>query len=127
MENERMQELATSVTLGGQRFVILPEAEYLRLKQSRTSAIGPQLPLPDEHGNYPAVEAARALLGQKLVERRRGLGWTQAELARHAGVRTETVNRLEQGKHTPSLPTVDKLQRALNAAAGKNKRRKRNG
>jgi transcriptional regulator with XRE-family HTH domain len=80
---------------------------------------------PDERGNYPAIEAARALLGQKLIEKRRALGWSQAELARRAGVRTETVNRLEQGKHTPSLPTVDKLQRALNATVAESPRRKR--
>ncbi|MEX2141180.1 MAG: helix-turn-helix transcriptional regulator [Pirellulales bacterium] len=120
-----MQELTTTITLAGQRFVILPEAEYLRLHQTGEGAAGPQLPLPDKRGNYPAIEAARAVLGQKLIEKRRALGWSQAELARRAGVRTETVNRLEQGKHTPSLPTVDKLQRALDATANKTARAKR--
>lgn len=113
---------ATTVTLAGQRFVILPEAEYLRL-QNTDSAAEPPLPERDERGNYPAIEAARAVLGRKLIEQRRALGWSQAELARRAGVRTETVNRLEQGKHTPSLSTVDKLQRALNAATAKRTRR----
>ena len=118
-----MQGSTTTVTLAGQRFVILPEAEYLRLYQP--GAAGPQLPSPDERGNYPAIEATRAVLGQKLVEKRLALGWSQAELARRAGVRTETVNRLEQGKHTPSLPTVDKLQRALDTSANRTERARR--
>jgi transcriptional regulator with XRE-family HTH domain len=37
-------------------------------------------------------------------------------LARRAGIRPETLNRLEQGKHSPSIATVDKLDRALGRA-----------
>lgn len=32
------------------------------------------------------------------------------------GIRQETVSRIESGKHTPSVPTVDRLDRALRAA-----------
>jgi transcriptional regulator with XRE-family HTH domain len=38
---------------------------------------------------------------------------SQRELATMAGVRVETLCRIETGKHTPSVPTVDKLDRAL--------------
>lgn len=99
-----------TLTLAGQRFVILPEAEYKRLTKNLSE---PTLPLPDADGNYPAVETMRAMLARKIIRRRRAAGLSQVELARRAGIRPETLNRLEQGKHSPSIATVDKLDRAL--------------
>ena len=107
-----------TVVVSGERFVFLPETEYLRLLGE---APEPAMPPTDERGDYPAVEAARVILARKLIRSRRALGWSQAELARRAGVRVETLNRLEQGKHRASVATVDKLDRALRegeAAAG---------
>ena len=102
-----------TLTLAGQRFVILPEAEYKRLAKNTSE---PMLPLPDADGNYPAMETMRAMLARKIIRRRRTVGLSQVELARRAGIRPETLNRLEQGKHSPSIATVDKLDRALNKA-----------
>jgi len=99
-----------TVTLGGERFVILPEAELARLLGEPPE---PELPPANERGNYPALETMRALLTRDLIRSRRALGWSQAELARRAGVRPETLNRIEQGKHSASVPTIDKLDRAL--------------
>lgn len=118
-----------TVTFTGERYVILPEAEYLRLLGEQPE---PRLPAPDAEGNYPGVEAMRVILARKLIRARRDLGWSQAELARRAGVRVETLNRLEHGKHSANVATVDKLQRALDAgqtAAAKAKppAAKRNG
>jgi transcriptional regulator with XRE-family HTH domain len=76
----------------------------------------PELPPADTRGYYPAVETMRALLARDILRQRRALGLSQAELARRAGIRPETLNRLEQGKHSPSVPTVDKIDRALRAA-----------
>jgi len=44
-------------------------------------------------------------------------GLSQRELALKAGVRVETLCRIETGKHIPSVPTIDKLDRALKLAA----------
>jgi len=74
----------------------------------------PLLPEPD--GNYPAVERLCATLARKLIRHRRRLGRTQAELARRAGIRPETLNRVEQGKRAPSVRTVQKIDRALREA-----------
>ncbi len=104
-----------SVTLAGQRFVIVPEGEYRRLREA-AEASAPELPPADARGYYPAVETMRALLARDILRQRRALGLSQAELARRAGIRPETLNRLEQGKHSPSVPTVDKIDRALRAA-----------
>jgi len=62
---------------------------------------------------FPAIETMRAMLARKIIRRRRALGLSQVELARRAGIRAETLNRLEQGKHSPSIATVDKLERAF--------------
>jgi ribosome-binding protein aMBF1 (putative translation factor) len=102
-----------TLTLAGQRFVVLPEVEYKRLA-GKTSE--PLLPPGDADGNYPAVETMRAILARKIIRRRRAAGLSQAELARRANIRPETLNRLEQGKHSPSIATVDKLDRALTKA-----------
>lgn len=82
----------------------------------RTKSI-PALPTPDADGNYPAVETLRVILAQQIIRRREAAGWTQAELAERAGVRPETVSRIETGKNAPNVATVDKLDRALKEVA----------
>ena len=41
---------------------------------------------------------------------------SQAELARRAGVRPETLNRIERGHTTPDFATIRKLVVAMDAA-----------
>ena len=55
-----------------------------------------------------------------IVERERtALGLTQQQLAKLAGVREETLSRLESGKHSPTVRTVEKIEKALQKAAKK--------
>jgi predicted transcriptional regulator len=70
--------------------------------------------LPD--GNYPAAEAMRVGLARRLIRDRRAVGLTQAELARRAGIAPESLNRIEKGKLTPTMPTLHKIDRALEQA-----------
>jgi len=107
-----------TITLAGQRFVILPEARYRELVEETWE---PLLPAADTAGNYPAVDAARVVLARKIIRRRRSLGLSGADLARRAGVRVETISRLEHAKHTASVATVDKIIRALDAAEAERK------
>jgi DNA-binding XRE family transcriptional regulator len=104
-----------TVVLDGKRFVILPESDYQRL-------IG--LPPADAAGNRPAVSAMRAVLARDIVRDRERVGWSQAELARRAGLRVETLNRIETGKHTPSVATIEKIDAALRAATSRERRHK---
>lgn len=53
------------------------------------------------------------VLGANICERRKKLGWTQAELAERIGVDTETVSRFERGSNLPSLQRLEKLADAL--------------
>ncbi|HUY36216.1 MAG TPA: helix-turn-helix transcriptional regulator [Pirellulales bacterium] len=108
-----------TLTLAGERFVVLPEAEFLRLTGERPM---PELPPLNERGNYPAREATRVIMACDIIRSRRALGWSQAELARRAGVRPETLNRIEQVKRSPSLGTFEKVNRALEAGEAAAKR-----
>ena len=64
----------------------------------------------------------RAILARDIVRDRERAGWTQTELARRAEVRVETLNRIETGKHTPSVATIQKLDVALRAATSGKRR-----
>jgi ribosome-binding protein aMBF1 (putative translation factor) len=75
-----------------------------------------RLPKPDADGNYPAGAAIRAILAQQIIGRREAAGWTQAELAEHAGLPAAMVRRLESGKHAANIAAVDRIDRALRAA-----------
>ena len=71
----------------------------------------PDLPTPDASGNYPALVALAVVQARDILRARRQLGLSQAELARRAGIRPETLNRIEQGRNKPSVPTIAKIDR----------------
>jgi ribosome-binding protein aMBF1 (putative translation factor) len=108
---------AQTILLEGKPYVVLPRDEYDRLTTLAKAGELPPLPRPDAQGNYPAVEYARASLARKIIRDRVAVGLSQRELAARAGVRVETLCRIETGKHTPSVPTIDKLDRVLKQAA----------
>jgi len=105
--------LAQTIMLEGKPYVVLPRDEFDRLSTLAKAGELPPLPKSDAQGNYPAVEYARASLARKIIRDRVAAGLSQRELATKAGVRVETLCRIETGKHTPSVPTVDKIDRAL--------------
>ena len=102
------------IIVKGERMVILAEDEFERLLH-KADEWEPLLPEPDAAGNYPALESSRVSLTRKIIRDRRRLGLTQADLARRAGIRPESLNRIERGTHSPSITTVEKIDRALAA------------
>lgn len=107
--------VAERVTRNGKRMVILDEAAYEELLR-RAHLWEPDLPAPDAKGNYPALESLAVLQARDILRARRKLGLSQVELARKAGIRPETLNRIEQGRNKPSVPTIAKIDRALRNA-----------
>jgi ribosome-binding protein aMBF1 (putative translation factor) len=107
----------SAVNLDGREFVILPRADYERLVKLARLAAMPPIPAADADGNYPAVEYVRSSIARDVVRQRVDRGLSQRELARLAGVRVETLCRIETGKHTASTATLAKLDRALGRAA----------
>jgi|SRR5581483_11664761 len=104
-----------TLEIRGKKFVLIPESEYRRLTRRTTPAI-PSMPPLSSDGTYPAAQAMRALMARKIIAARKAVGLTQAELARRAGIRVETLNRLEKGRHTPDLATMNKINKALDMA-----------
>jgi DNA-binding XRE family transcriptional regulator len=127
------------VTRSGKRFVMVEERELRRLKRLAAKAEAakgagkaeaaksvrsnddglPPYPPADVKGNRPAVQFARVSIARKIIQDRKAAGLTQQELARRAGVRQETISRLESGKHSPTVRTVEKIDRVLQAALRK--------
>jgi DNA-binding XRE family transcriptional regulator len=102
-----------TIKLGGKPYVILERNEYERLSTLASALELPPLPKPNAKGLYPAVEYARASLARDIIRDRVKAGLSQKELAKLAGIRVETLCRIETGKHTASIPTIDKIDRAL--------------
>tara|TARA_R110002073_G_scaffold336583_1_gene536320 strand:- start:11838 stop:12224 length:387 start_codon:yes stop_codon:yes gene_type:complete len=53
-------------------------------------------------------------LRQRIRERRAALGLTQEQLCERAQISIDAVSRIESGLRVPSLPTIERLARALN-------------
>ena len=97
------------IELDGKSYANLPESELLHLMEhgpkTRKMDTLDQMTISDER------------LAQRLVERRTKAGITQKELAELAGVRVETLNRIEKGKTTPDFKTIRKLVNAMSQHA----------
>ena len=108
------------LTKGGREYVLVPRAQWEMMSlKSRTGADRPlRVPAPSPDGTY-GLEHVRISLANKMSSRRRASGLTQMQLARRAGVRVETISRLENGLHMPGVRTFDKIDRALNRASAK--------
>ena len=70
----------------------------------------------------PALEFVRATIARDIIRGRKALGFTQEQLAKLAGVRQETLSRLETGRHSPNVRTVEKIDNALKRAAARQRR-----
>lgn len=102
------------VRIKGKRYALVEPAELKRLK--RLAALGeglPAYPPADAAGNRPAVESATVAIARGIIRRRQAAELTQQQLARLAGVRNETICRIESGKHYPTMRTAEKIERAL--------------
>ncbi len=98
------------------RYAVLPEARLRAIcRRARLAAAPAQAP-PDSVRGLADLDVDAERLAERLVRRRKRAGLTQAELARRAGVRVETLNRIERGRTTPDFATIRKLVIAMNEA-----------
>jgi len=74
------------------------------------------IPKPNSRGLRPARETLRAILARDIIKDRLALGWSQRELARRAGIRPETLCRIEAGATTPTVATAERIDAALRCA-----------
>jgi DNA-binding XRE family transcriptional regulator len=94
------------VRLGGVWYVIIKEDEFRALTETRQPKAGMDA--------LDAVNMSDQRLADRLLQRRQDAGLTQKDLAKLAGVRVETLNRIEKGRTTPDFATVRKLVNAIN-------------
>ena len=110
--------VSARVRLGGQWYVIVRESDFRRLSaladRKQPAGLGLESALI---GELLPLAATGGTLGDRLVERRRRAGLTQVGLARRAGIRVETLNRIERGRTTPDFATIRKLVLAMRALA----------
>ena len=85
----------------------------------------PMLPPADADGNRPAVEYLRVSMARDVIRSRRALGWTQQDLAKRIGVAQESISRIESGKHTPTVRTMTKIDKAINVEESRRRAAKR--
>lgn len=82
----------------------------------------PPVPEPHEREYVPALEYVRVSIARDIIRERKALGLTQEQLAKLSGVRQETICRLEKGLHSPTVRTVERIDRALKRAAPRNRK-----
>jgi ribosome-binding protein aMBF1 (putative translation factor) len=105
----------TVTVVNGKRFVMVEESRLRRLEELARMAESelPPWPPADAQGHRPALEYIRASIARDIIIERRALGLSQERLAELAGLRQETLSRLESGKHSPTVRTVEKIDAAL--------------
>jgi DNA-binding XRE family transcriptional regulator len=108
------------ITIGGTEYALLKSEELARLASLAHVEIsglidGPALPPADADGYRPALATVRVRIAQDLIASRRALGWSQQDLADRAGVRQESISRIESGRHTPTMRTMTKIDKAIKA------------
>ena len=102
------------VDLDGTGYVIVRESVFDYL--CRKAGVRPSVPPGTEAAPGAGLDLDSARLSQKLVRRRVATGLSQAELARRAAIRPETLNRIERGHTTPDFAMIRKLVVAMDAA-----------
>jgi DNA-binding XRE family transcriptional regulator len=118
MSRARVERVACEVVeLDGVRYAIVPESVLQRLCQrAGAEFVRPAPRAAIRPGELADAELDGAALARRLLTRRKRAGLSQAHLARRAGIRVETLNRIERGKTTPDFATIRKLVVAMNAA-----------
>lgn len=111
--------------LDGLRLVVMTERDYEALCRSAgcdaTTGGLPPFPKADREGNMPAVEYARVSIARDVIRARRAAGLSQQALAKIAGVRQETLSRIETAKHSATPATLDRIDRAIRTHGAKSR------
>lgn len=76
----------------------------------------PDFPAANPQGNFPALQTGRVSIARQVIRRRQSAGLSQKSLAAQAGIRVETLNRIENAKVTADTATIAKIDRALRRA-----------
>lgn len=101
----------------GKSFVLLERADFDRLSGLASTQSKIELPKPNKEGNFDAVEFARATIARGIIADRIAAGLSQRELAVQAGIRPQTLACIEAATQSPSVKTIERIDRALKVAS----------
>src|SRR5262249_29409485 len=90
------QRVALKGRYGSHRLLASEYKCYLRLVQPKKAGVD-------------AIDFARQSIGRDLARKRHKAKLSQAEVAKRAKVRIETISRLESGRANPTAETVQKI------------------
>lgn len=93
------------VLLDGKWYVIIEEDEFRALTRPQNSK--------NKDDTLDAMNISGLRLADRMLQRRQDAGLTQKDLAKLAGIRVETLNRIEKGRNTPDFKTIRKLVNAI--------------
>jgi len=97
-----------TLNIDGIDYVVNPRAEY--------EGRWPKLPAIDAPGERPAKSAVLAVIARSLIRRRTEAGLDQKGLAALAGIRAETISRIESGRYRPRRETMLRIDQAIASA-----------
>ncbi len=90
---------------GGTAYVVLSKTEYERLRREA------------ERARENSSQFAGKAIGPDLRARRLQARLRSTDVARLAGIRVETLSRIENGRTNPTVATVQSILAALDRAA----------
>ena len=102
------------IVMDGRRYVMIPRDEWDRFAKHLPDPDLLPEPAANADGSF-SPEHVRVMLCNKVIQQRKSARLTQAQLAKRAGIRVETISRLESGKHIPSVRTMEKIEAAIAA------------
>jgi DNA-binding XRE family transcriptional regulator len=102
------------LAIKGVRYVLITESEYL--KSTGAKPRYRRTPKGKAVETLDALQFAARSIGKKIAALRQESGLTQLELARKAGLRPETVSRIERGEANPTARTIASLLKAMGDA-----------
>ena len=100
------------IVMDGRAYVMIPREEWDKVAKALSDSDLLPVPSPNPDGSF-SPEHVRVMLCNKVIQQRKGAKLTQAQLAKRAGIRIETISRLESGKHIPSVRTMEKIEAAI--------------
>ncbi len=105
-----------TIVVDKKSYVLLPKEEYQNLLARAHGVRLPAYAPAKADGSREALGFIGASLARGLIIQRLEAGLTQEQLASRAGLRVETISRLESGKHKPHPSTLHKIDHALKSA-----------
>lgn len=99
------------MNIDGVEYVVIPRAEY--------EGGLPKHPPIDASGERPAKSAVLAVVARSMIRRRTEAGLDQKRLAALAGIRAETISRIESGRYRPRREATLRIDKALASQIGR--------